>query len=313
MEDIHDFIEHAIGGDVRDPYPEFTRKRRHEPIGEQLGFDGTSRIWAVYRYADVGAALRHPDMSSRVYAPAIGMVFGPSILQMDGAAHREHRSLIGGSFRRSVLEKQVDSLIEPTVHELIDSFSGAGHAELVREFTFRFPVRIIARLLGLPDSDYDRFARLSIELISIATNIDTGLAASKKLREYFADVLEEKRRAPGDDMISALARAEIDGARLPDEEIFGFLRLLLPAGIETTYRLLGNLLLGLLQNPDQLEQVHKERALIGSAIEEALRWEAPVQFVSREPVQDVELDGVTIPEGAHVSLSIGSANRDEAV
>ena len=312
-EDIHEFIEQAIGGDVRDPYPEFARRRAQAAVHEQEGFGGGT-IFAVYSYAAVGDALRDPEtFSSRVYAPAIGMVLGPSILQMDGAEHHSHRSLIGGSFRRSVIEKQIGTLIEPTVHELIDHFVARGEAELVREFTFRYPVRIIARLLGLPSEDYDRFARLSIELISIATNIDAGLAASKKLREYFQGVLEKKRADPGDDLISALARAEIDGQRLPDEEIYGFLRLLLPAGVETTYRLLGNLLLGALQNPEQLDEMRADRSLIARAIEEALRWEAPVQTVSREPVRDTMLAGVAIPAGAHVSLQIGSANRDETV
>ncbi|MCA1830576.1 MAG: cytochrome P450 [Actinobacteria bacterium] len=314
MEDIHEFIEHAIGGDVRDPYPEFARKRALAPVHKQVGFDGRSTVYGVYTYEAISEVLRHPEtFSSRVYAPAIGMVFGPSILQMDGTEHHSHRALIGGSFRRTALEGRIASLIEPTVHELIDGFVARGHAELVREFTFRYPIRIIARLLGLPTSDYDRFARLSIELISIATNIEKGLAASEALRDYFSTVLLQKRTARADDLISDLAFAEIDGERLSDEEIVAFLRLLLTAGVETTYRLLGTLLLALLREPAQLALVAKDRSLITAAIEEALRWEAPVQTITREPVKDVELAGVSIPESAHVTLWLGSANHDETV
>jgi cytochrome P450 len=174
-------------------------------------------------------------------------------------------------------------------------------------------VRIIAKMLGIPSDDYGRFARLSIELISITVNVERGFAASASLREYFADIVEERRRDPKDDLISKLVSVEIDGERLDDEHVYGFLRLLLPAGAETTYRLLGNLLFALLTNPGQLEELRADRSLLPNAIEEALRWEAPVQVVSREPTRDVEIAGFPIPAGAQMTVCLGSANRDGTV
>src|SRR4029453_11485873 len=199
----------------------------------------------------------------------------------------------------------------PTVQELIDGFAGKGQADLVREFTFRFPVRIIAKMLGIPSNDYGRFQRLSIELISITVNIERGFNASMALRDYFSGIVADRRADPKDDVISKLVMAEGDGQRLDDEHVYGFLRLLLPAGAETTYRLLGNLLFGLLTNPSQLEEVVADRSLLPPAIEETLRWEAPVQVVAREPTTDVEVAGYPLPTGTQMTLCLGSGNGDE--
>lgn len=313
MDDIDVLISTAVGAD-RDPYPEFARKRRDDPVSHEVGFGGKNLVFTVYRYDDVEHVLKHPELfDSRVYAPAIGMVFGPSIIQMDGHEHHTHRSLIGGAFRRTVIGEWESSLIAPTVSTLIDEFAGRDRAELVRDFTIRFPIRIIAKILGIPEVDYDEFARLSIRLISIAQNIQVGLDASAALKEFFCSIIAERRASPADDLISSLVHARIEGEPLPEEEILGFLRLLLPAGAETTYRLLGNLLFALLSDPEQWEAVRDDRSLLPAAIEEALRWEAPVAFVSREALRDTELDCVAVPQGAHVSLSIGSANHDESV
>src|SRR5262249_58931376 len=127
-----------------------------------------------------------------------------------------------------------------------------GRADLGREPPRPFPVSVRARRLGLPRRDLPQFHRLAIELISVSFDWDRGTRASQKLRDYFALVLDERRAAPTDDLMSILAAAELDGQRLTDEEIFAFLRLLLPAGAETTYRSSSNLLFGLLTHPDQL-------------------------------------------------------------
>lgn len=310
MEDWDRFILEAAG-DVRDPYPDYATARRGTPVllGEHMGMS----VYTAYRYDDVAAILKDPETySSRVYASMIGLVLGPSILQMDGAEHRAHRALVAGVFRRSVLAAWEPTLIEPTVHELIDGFIARGSAELVREFTFQYPIQIISKILGIPSGDEETFARLSIELIGIQADIARGLAASQTLHEYFAEILTERRARPREDLISTLATATIDGVLLTDEEIFGFLRLLLPAGAETTYRLLGSLLFALLTTGG-IDAVRANRALLPAAIEETLRWESPVQFVSREATRDLTLGGIDIPAGAHVGCSIGSANRDETV
>ena len=136
------------------------------------------------------------------------------------------------------------------------------------------------------------------------------MAASAALRDYFAAVLDERRKNPADDLISELVHVELDGQRLDDEEIYSFLRLLLPAGVETTYRASGNLLFGLLTHPDQLNAVREDRSLIPQAFEESLRWEPPVAVVLRRAMESTELAGVPIEGGADVALMLGGANRD---
>lgn len=312
MDDLDRLIVETVG-DERDPYPDFAEHRKSSPVDRSEGFAGEG-VYSVYRYGDVARVLREPDdFSSRVYVPAVGLVFGPSILQMDGSEHHRRRGLIGGSFRRRALEAKTATLIEPTVHALIDAFAAGGRAELVRELTIRYPIQIISGLLGIPPADHERFTVLSLHMIGFAHDIERGIRASNELKEYFARILAERRREPGDDLISELARADIGGEPVGDEEIFGFLRLLLPAGAETTYRLLGNLLFALLTNPAQLDAVRADRALLPRAIEEALRWESPVQYISREATRDVTIAGVDVPAGSHVSCALGSANHDETV
>jgi cytochrome P450 len=195
--------------------------------------------------------------------------------------------------------------------DLIDRFADRGRADLVRELTFPYPTQIIAGLLGLPREDFPQFQRWSISLLSIIVNRERAVAASTALRDYFAPILAARRAEPLDDLISLLGQAEIDGERLTDEEIFSFLRLLLPAGVETTYRSLGNLLFGLLTHPEQLEAVRADRSLIPQAIEEAVRWEAPLLTITRVATRDSVLAGVPIPAGSTVMPLLGAANRDE--
>jgi cytochrome P450 len=136
------------------------------------------------------------------------------------------------------------------------------------------------------------------------------MAASAALRDYFAEILAERRKQPADDLISDLASVEVDGSRLTDDEIFAFLLLLLPAGVETTYRYSGNLLVALLTAPDALEEVRADLSLLPQAIEEALRWEPPITTLVRRAARDTELAGVEIPAGTSVGISIAAANRD---
>jgi len=172
-------------------------------------------------------------------------------------------------------------------------------------------VRVIARILGLPDQDTPQFQRWAIDLITIFLDWDRGIEALTEFRDYLAGQVAERRAAPRDDLISELVTTELDGQRLDDEEIFAFVRLLLPAGIETTYRSLGNLLLALFTHPEQLEAVVEEPELRGAAIEEGLRWESPFLMLARQTIRDASLGGVDIPAGREVSVFVGSANRDE--
>jgi cytochrome P450 len=304
------FVDTAVG-DIRDPYPEFHARRREAPVHivEQFG----SPTYVVYSYDEVDRILKDSEtFSSTVFEKSLVMVFGPTILAMDGHEHIAHRGLIASAFRLKALEDWKTKLIEPIVHQLLDRIATRGEAELVRDFNFRFPIQVIARMLGIPSDDSAMFVRRSMEMISIAVNVDRGLQASAALRDYLAPFVEERRTNPKDDLISVLATAEIDGHRLPDEHIYGFLRLLLPAGAETTYRLLGNLTFALLTNREAFEEVLADRSLMPEAIEETLRWEAPVQQTAREVMKDgIAVGGLPIPKGTAVSVSLGSANRDE--
>ena len=265
----------------------------------------------VLGYDECQTVLTHPDtFSSSIYDQIMGPVMGRTLLELDGAEHRASRALVSPSFRTALLERWRSELVEVVVHELIDRFAPRGRAELAREFTFAFPVQVIARIMGLPRDDYLRFQRLSIELLNVVYDWDRGTAASASLKAYLAEILADRRRNPQDDLISTLAESEIDGARLTDDEIFAFLLLILPAGVETTYRASGNLLVALLTEPPLLDALRADRGLLRGAFEEALRWEPPITTVVRRAVRDCELGGVAIPAGTNVSVSVSAANRD---
>ena len=265
----------------------------------------------VLGYDECQTVLTHPDtFSSSIYDQIMGPVMGRTLLELEGAEHRASRALVSPSFRTALLERWRTELVEVVVHELIDRFAPRGRAELAREFTFAFPVQVIARIMGLPRQDYVRFQRLSIELLNVVYDWDCGIAASASLKAYLREILAERRRNPQDDLISTLAESEIDGARLTDDEIFAFLLLILPAGVETTYRASGNLLVALLTNPPLLDALRADRGMLRGAFEEALRWEPPITTVVRRAVRDCELGGVAIPAGTNVSVSVAAANRD---
>jgi cytochrome P450 len=287
------------------------RVMRGNPFAEvssgQVGELGVT----VLGYDECQTVLTHPDtFSSSIYDQIMGPVMGRTLLELEGAEHRASRALVSPSFRTALLERWRSELVEVVVHELIDRFAPRGRAELAREFTFAFPVQVIARIMGLPRQDYLRFQRLSIELLNVVYDWDCGIAASASLKAYFTEVLADRRRNPQDDLISTLAESEIDATRLTDDEIFAFLLLILPAGVETTYRASGNLMVALLTEPALMAGLRADRGMLRGAFEEALRWEPPITTVVRRAVRDCELGGVAIPAGTHVSVSVAAANRD---
>jgi cytochrome P450 len=306
----------TVAGDVRDPYPDFAHRRRESPVEiiSGPGFDGSlSEACHVYTYDLVAQVLRdNAVFGSGLIRDLMAIVMGPYVLVgMDEPEHRRHRNLVSQAFRHKALAAWEAGVIEPIMHELIDRFAGRGSAELVRDYTFHFPVMIIAELLGIPHSDHAQFHDMAVAVVNVAANPARGIAASEALREYLSTVVEARRAEPRDDVISDLVTAELDGERLDDEEIYSFLRLLLPAGAETTYRATGNLLYGLLTNPDQLAALAADRSLMPQAVEEAIRWETPLLITTRGSLVDTELAGVEIPAGTHVIPEVGSANRDE--
>ena len=319
FDDLEDFgsFDDVVSGDVRDPYTELARLRREEPV-QRIDMSGmpheeSKPVFIVYRHEEVQQMLRDNEtFSSAIIIAAFGDVLGKHVmLGMDEPEHGRHRSLVAKAFSQKALARWEDELVGKVGNELIDQFVDRGRADLVKEFTFPYPTQIIAGLLGLPREDYPQFQRWSISLLSFTINPERGRAASAALQEYFTPILAARREDPREDLISGLAQAEIDGEKLSDEEIFSFLRLLLPAGVETTYRSLGNMLFGLLSNTDQLDAVRADRSLLPQAIEEAVRWEPPLLMITRVATRDTELAGVPIPAGSSVMPMLGAANRQE--
>jgi len=320
FDDLEDFgaFDAAVSGDVRDPYTEMARVRREEPVQRldmsAMPHEASKPVFMVYRHDDIVEVLRDGEtFSSSIIIDFFGDVFGKHVmLGMDEPEHRRYRALVSKAFSQKALARRESELVEQVANELIDAFVERGRAELVREFTFPYPTQIIAGLLGLPREDHPQFQRWSISLLSFTVNPERGIAASAALKDYFAPILADRRRRPHDDLISTLAHAEIEGESLSDEEIFSFLLLLLPAGVETTYRSTGNLLFGLLSNPDQLDAVRSDRSLLPQTIEEAVRWEPPLLSITRVATRDTVLAGVPIPAGSAVMPMLGAANRDES-
>ena len=313
-------FDDVVAGSTRDPYPALAVKRREAPVSKGFtmspdvlpeGYD-VQPGWIAYRYDDCSRILRDAKtFTSTAYDTSIGTVMGHVILGMDDPEHRDHRNLVAHAFRERSLARWEPEFIAPIIDEQIDRFAADGEADLVRQLTFEFPVRVIARLLGLPEEDFPQFHRWGIELIGLVADVERGIAASESLREYFAAIVAERRAHPAEDVISDLIDAEIDGERLSDEAIYSFLRLLLPAGAETTYRSSGNLLYLLLTHPDQLDAVRADRSLLPQAIEEGLRFEPPLLTINRTTTCEVELAGVTIGPGESITPHLGSANHDE--
>jgi cytochrome P450 len=320
---FEEFNRSAGIGVVENPYPIFAMVRANTPLLKEdlsdmipveggMGDLDLPEVFTAFGFDAVQTVLRDGDtFSSSGYAEVIGAVMGHTILEMDEPEHHTYRALVQQAFSRKAMDQWETDLVRSVVDEHIDSFIDLGRADLVRELTFPFPVVVIARLLGLPREDLTRFHRLAVELISVGFDMDRGLAASTALHEYFSGIIAERRVHPQNDVISVLLNAELEGVRLTDDEIIAFLRLLLPAGAETTYRSSSNLLFGLLSNPAQLDALRADRALMSQAIEEGLRWEPPLLTIMRTATCDTVVEGVDVAAGATIVVNMGSANHDE--
>ncbi|OMC44848.1 cytochrome P450 [Mycobacterium sp. IS-1264] len=305
---------------LRDPYPFFAHKRREAGIfrGTVMDYSKTpeslmpKREYSAVSFNAVNTVFRDGRVfSSEPYDKTIGLFMGPTILAMEGKKHRDHRNLVSAAFKSKALAQWEPAIVRPVCNALIDEFIDAGTTDLVRNFTFEFPTRVIARLLGLPDEDLGMFHQRAVELISYHVNYERAFEASAALKDYFVEQIERRKSKPTEDIIGDLVTAEIDGEKLSDEAIYSFLRLLLPAGLETTYRSSGNLLYLLLTHQDQLAAVQADHELIPQAIEEGLRFETPLTTVQRFTTEDAEVEGVEIPARSVIGVCIGSANRDE--
>jgi len=329
---FEEFNRSAGIGLVENPYPMFALVRaehtiKREDFGEMmvpddveediellgsLNLDEGVSVFTAYGFDAVQQVLKDGEtFSSAGYADVMGPVFGHSILEMDEPEHHTYRGLVQQAFSRKAMETWERELVRGVVDEALDAIVDAKRGDLVRSLTFPFPVLVIARMLGLPAEDLPTFHRQAVEMISAGFEFDRAIVASNALFEYFSAIIAERRKHPSDDVISVLVKAELEGERLDDAQICSFLRLLLPAGAETTYRSSSNLLYGLLTHTDQLEALRADRSLMAQAIEEGLRWEPPLLGIMRTATRDTEIDGMAIPAGSIVAVNLGSANHDE--
>ena len=313
--------DEAAFGACADPYPQLAEWLKQGPVHKMdyragmgiypdvtmagldhflvLGYDAVEKIF-----------LDPVTYSNKTYERNLGISFGKSVSTMDAPDHPRYRKIFQKAFLPNVVSKWGETLVDPVVDALMDQFSGRGKADLVQEFTHHYPFQIIYKQLNLPPEDVKTFHKLAIAQTVVMFDVAHGTEASHKLGVYFRNLLDERRRNPGDDLVSMLALAEVDGERLPEEILISFLRQLVNAGGDTTYRATSVLLTGLLTQPDQLDAIRQDRSLIPQAIEEALRWDGPVLIATRTPTIDTELCGLHIPAGACLSVASGSANRD---
>ena len=304
--------------ELEDPYPHLASARRNGavttewPLPSVADAPALGPIYSVLGYDECALVLRdHETYSSQGLTEAMGPLFEGAIIAMDEPEHRLHRALVAHAFRPKALEQWQTTVVQPAIDSVIDSFIDHDRVDLVEHLTFAFPVRVIAQILGLPERDLPSFQRWSLDLINMFNDPETGVRALEEFRSYLMAFISERRLAPRDDLVSDLIRSEVDGHRLDDDAIFAAIKMLLPAGVETTYRSLGNLLVGLLTYRDQLDAVTHDRGLIGPAIEEGLRWETPFLMVARQTTRVTDLAGIRIPADQHVFIFVASANHDE--
>jgi hypothetical protein len=313
-----------------DPYATYHRLRREAPVLriETPGGPG----WFLTRHADCAAVLRDPRMSA-AKVPLGMLPQGPvdaatlhpvaraylgTMLFLDPPAHTRLRHLVNKAFTPRMVEG-LRPRIERIADELLDAAAGRGEIEWMAEFAILLPVFVIGELLGVPKQDHGRLKAWSNDAASILDGtlgpavFARAVPAIQGLQEYMGGLLEQRRREPCDDLLTALVRAQERDDQLADHEILATAILLLAAGHETTTNLLGNGLLALLCDPAALERLRREPALLRSAVEELVRFDSPVQATSRRPLEDVELAGQRFARGEEIAVSLGAANRDPAV
>jgi len=300
-------------------YAQFEKMRsepglfRVEPFG----------AFAAARYEDVSAILKDPrSFSSEALAAASEppwLGYNPvahSMLSKDPPRHTQLRALVNRAFGPSGMAR-LEAQVRRESEALVEAVVRQREVDLVDALTFVLPRNIIGYMLGLDPSTFSRFKRWSLAMgqLTSATpeQYEETRSVVREMKEYLAEVIERCRRQPGEDMVSDLLRAEIDGRKLTDDELMSFLFLLLPAGMETTTQLLGNSVLLLAQHPEHLERAREDKAHLPRFIEEVLRYQSPVQLAFRLATRDVELSGTKVPAGSLVLGILGAANRDERV
>ena len=311
--------EHA-----RDPYETYRILLEDYPV---LYHPGT-QSWIVSRHADVSELFHNKLVTSDNYAWQLEPVHGRTILQMEGREHTAHRRLLTPFFHgtgldrfRPTIARTAQSLAEPFLEREAAAVRAGerdwGEADIAYEFTRMYPISVIVEMLDLPQDEHEKFERWYVSIMEFLTNLDgapgpieAGLRTRRELADYLLPVIAERREGDGEDLISLFCRAEVDGEKLTDDDIRGFISLTLTAGGETTDRAISSLFSNLLQNPEQLAAVYEDHTLIDDAFAETLRHSPMVHMVMRQATEDLELQGVSIPAGATITCMLGAANRD---
>ncbi|MGH2586997.1 MAG: cytochrome P450 [Dehalococcoidia bacterium] len=312
----------------KDPYSVYYRLRTEDPV--QSGPFGR---WILSRHADCLALLRDPrssndDRNSLEFQalasqqPEVADAAnsgGQSFLFLDPPDHTRLRGLVSKAFTPRVVEA-LRPRIQEIVDGLLDQVDGKGEMEVIEDLAYPLPVQVISEMLGVPGEDHVVFKGWSRDLARALdpspalddAEIARRIAARDAFNDYFRRLIEHRRREPGSDLLSALIAVEEQGDTLTEAELLSTCILLLIAGHETTVNLIGNGLLALLRNPDQLALLRNDPSLGKSAVEELLRYDAPVQMTSRILLADYEIDGQVIGKGEQAVLLLASANRDPA-
>ncbi len=303
------------------PYPFYAELRRTTPVCQVAPGD----FWAVTRYDDVITVLKNPLLFSsegmrRATCPAWleDAPFAQSMVVHDPPEHGRLRALVNRAFGPTALSR-----LEPWVREQAESLAArltAGQAfDLIDAFTRPLPASVIRELLGLDASLEPLFPRWADDLTSTSSvapgdtvRMEEIRTTVREARQYLSEVLAQRRRSPGQDMVSELLAVRVDGEALTDAELMGFLFMLLIAGMETTIHLLTHAVRLLMEHPGVLKRVHADRSLLPRLVEEVLRYEPPVHGIMRVTQAETELSGVRLPAGAWVLALLGSANRDES-
>lgn len=302
-----------------DPYPVYARLRAEAPAyrNEALGF------WALSRHADVLGGFRDWQTFSSRYGVSLDLdAFHAqaeatmSFLAMDPPRHDRLRSLVSRGFT----PRRVQAL-EPRIRAMaiayLDAVVERGGCDFVRDVAGKLPMDVISELLGVPETDRTElrgWADLVVHREEGVRKLPPAAAeAALRMLHYFTEMLAERKKRLRDDLTGALLDAEIDGDRLSDREIIGFLFLMVVAGNETTTKLLGNALYWLWRNPSERDRLRGDPTLVPRWVEETLRYDNSTQALARILARDVELHGEKLREGERVVLLVGSANRDERV
>ncbi|MBO0685842.1 MAG: cytochrome P450 [Candidatus Dormibacteraeota bacterium] len=286
--------------DLQEPFIWYRSMREATPVAR----DPRNGGWMVFSYSDVQRVLSdHEHFSS-----ALGRM---SIVHTDPPRHRKLRNLVTQAFTPRAVEA-LRPRIEQITHDLLDQVSQLGEMDLMRDLAVPLPVIVIAEMLGIPIEDRDRFKAWSDAIVTVGDSALDPRQAQLEMRDYFGRLVDERRRQPREDLISALLAARLDGEALDQFDLLAFCILLLIAGNETTTNLLGNAILCFDENPESDDALRADPALLPMAIEEVLRYRSPVQGMMRRARSRVVLSGQVLSAGEMVMAFIGSANHDPA-